>query len=328
MCEYFHLHRHDPRVLIICKKTTSSQNSLFLISILEPLRVKYKLKTVNSLNSKDVIKLFDQDRSYYTLIIFESINSFKHIKKIYIDYIFEYCRKYRVGVITLLSDAFIQSQEYQIDGTRLELKTINSKNLNNCYYGSTYKIEKNFFKLTRFLEDEVIISSIDSDYKLPVIATKLDDINESILKCNRDSSMVVKSMGNNVHKVFITANWFQLPTLKTILIDALIFASYERIFIDTKRYIQIDIDDIFVGSSGSRMKSSDVNALIDFQNNYLDSKYFNSTQSRFKFNLGYSGYYFKHGNEEENLGDQQLISTYFVCNFSFLINSILNSLFF
>lgn len=283
--------------------------------MLEPLRVKYKLKTVDAINSKDIIKLFDKERSYFTLIIFESINSYRQIRKKNLNHIFDYCRQYQVGVITLLSDAFIQSPIYTVDGANLAVKTLSSKSLNSCYYGSLYNKELTFFKLTRYVDDEVFISSVDSDYKVPVVSTRLDDQNtESILKCNNDASLVVKSNDNNVNKVFITSNWVQLPTLRTLFIDAMTYASYGRISMDTGRLIQIDIDDIFVGATGSRMKAKDVDALIEFQNNHLNPLYFNSTE--FKFNLGYSGYYFEHGNDEEDLGDKQLISTYFVCHFN------------
>ena len=34
---------------------------------------------------------------------------------------------------------------------------------------------------------------------------------------------------------------------------------------------------------------------------------FNSSPYKFKFNLGYSGYYYQHGNIDENLGDKLLM---------------------
>ncbi len=46
----------------------------------------------------------------------------------------------------------------------------------------------------------------------------------------------------------------------------------------------------------------------EFQNNFLNKRHFNSSTYEFKFNLGYSGYYYQHGNTEENLADEMLIS--------------------
>ena len=55
--------------------------------------------------------------------------------------------------------------------------------------------------------------------------------------------------------------------------------------ITTERYIQIDIDDIFVAAKETRMKSDDVYALIKFQK-FINEIYFNQSQTKFKFNLG------------------------------------------
>jgi hypothetical protein len=68
-----------------------------------------------------------------------------------------------------------------------------------------------------------------------------------------------------------------------------------------ERYIQIDIDDIFVAQSGTRLIKDDISALIQTQNelrSFIDNFY---------FTLGFSGYYFRGGDELEIQGDEQLI---------------------
>lgn len=45
---------------------------------------------------------------------------------------------------------------------------------------------------------------------------------------------------------------------KLLFLDALSYLSRGRLSISLKRYILIDIDDIFVGEKGTRLKSSDV----------------------------------------------------------------------
>lgn len=90
---------------------------------------------------------------------------------------------------------------------------------------------------------------------------------------------------------------------RVLLIDSIEHLSMGRIIRPLDRYIQIDIDDIFVGEKGIRMNQSDVDFLVETQN-----KFAKKIEGGFKFNLGFSGKYFKHGNENENLGDEQLIS--------------------
>lgn len=70
-----------------------------------------------------------------------------------------------------------------------------------------------------------------------------------------------------------------------------------------ERHIQIDIDDIFVGASGTRMTKSDVDAL-------LQSQYrLRRDISNFTYSLGFSGYYFRNGDSLEDEGDERLIGT-------------------
>lgn len=90
---------------------------------------------------------------------------------------------------------------------------------------------------------------------------------------------------------------------RVILLEAIEHLSSGRILTPLERYIQIDIDDIFVGERGKRMNYSDVDALIDTQ-----GRFSHLIDGGFKFNLGFSGKYFKHGDHIENAGDEYLIS--------------------
>lgn len=90
---------------------------------------------------------------------------------------------------------------------------------------------------------------------------------------------------------------------RVLLLDAIEHLSSGRILNSLARYIQIDIDDIFVGERGKRMNSKDVEALIDFQR-----KLSRKIEGGFKFNLGFSGKYYKHGHDDENVGDEQLVA--------------------
>jgi len=89
---------------------------------------------------------------------------------------------------------------------------------------------------------------------------------------------------------------------RILMLDAIEHLSYGAILTPLERYIQIDIDDVFVGEQGKRMNANNVNTLVETQailGNYIEGG--------FKFNLGYSGKYYKHGRESENAGDELLI---------------------
>ncbi len=233
----------------------------------------------------------------------ESINSFSQIENKTASTLLNYCRKFRVGLINLLSDASVRPSRYLINEVEFRIDLVDSKQINNCVYDH---IDESFFKLTKFTKREVFINKGETNFKLPVISAKNDG--SYLLRCNKDRNMMMKTTRGNIRQIFIAPNWRQLPVLTTLLLDGLVYASYGRIEIETERYIQIDIDDVFVGAIKSRMKRVDVQALVEFQNNFLNKRHFNSSRYEFKFNLGYSGYYYQHGNTEENLADEMLIS--------------------
>ena len=70
---------------------------------------------------------------------------------------------------------------------------------------------------------------------------------------------------------------------RLIFLDSLTYLSNGVLSLPLQRYIQIDIDDIFVGEKGTRIKAADVEALVNFQERL------EFLIPEFKFNLGFSG---------------------------------------
>uniref|UniRef100_A0A8R1DPB1 [heparan sulfate]-glucosamine N-sulfotransferase n=1 Tax=Caenorhabditis japonica TaxID=281687 RepID=A0A8R1DPB1_CAEJA len=69
-----------------------------------------------------------------------------------------------------------------------------------------------------------------------------------------------------------------------------------------ERAVVVDIDDVFVGAQGTRIVEEDVRQLITAQHEF-QSKYVEN----FQFMLGFSGSYFRNGDELEDRGDELLI---------------------
>ncbi|CAE1327480.1 NDST2 [Acanthosepion pharaonis] len=97
----------------------------------------------------------------------------------------------------------------------------------------------------------------------------------------------------------ILLNYFD--STRTLIAISLSYLSHGKLSLPLERYVLIDIDDVFVGAPGKRMKISDVHALLAAQ------KRLQSQIKGFRFNLGFSGKYYQKGTPEENLGDQLLI---------------------
>lgn len=94
---------------------------------------------------------------------------------------------------------------------------------------------------------------------------------------------------------------FEFWTQKLVFLDSISYLSHGRLSLSLRRFLLIDIDDIFVGESGTRMRAADVDALLSAQ------KKLAAIIPGFKFNLGFSGKYYHKGTPEEDEGDDMLI---------------------
>ena len=101
----------------------------------------------------------------------------------------------------------------------------------------------------------------------------------------------------------LTHHWFIWP----LVMDSLKYlTSGLYTLYGLERYIQIDIDDIFLGGkSQDRLTTDDVHALIRSQ--VFLQKY----MANFRYRLGFSGYYFNTSDGSEDNGNRLLISTLF-----------------
>lgn len=114
-------------------------------------------------------------------------------------------------------------------------------------------------------------------------------------------SMYDRGLYDGIQRVIVGAanqHWLD----RILILDAIEHLSSGSILTPLERFLQIDIDDIFVGEKGTRMSIADVDYLLDTQ-----TRFASRIHGGFKFNLGYSGKYFQHGTDEENLGDRRLV---------------------
>ena len=88
-----------------------------------------------------------------------------------------------------------------------------------------------------------------------------------------------------------------------LMLDMLAFASHERYRAPLTRLVQIDV-------CGRECHG----ALVAFQRDYLNKRVFNNTS--FRFNVGFSGHYYRSGSEKENKGDEKLIGISCYCSSS------------
>lgn len=88
---------------------------------------------------------------------------------------------------------------------------------------------------------------------------------------------------------------------RLLFLDSLSYLSHGQLSLSLERLISVDIDDIFVGEVGTRLRIEDVKALLGTQNKIQHMI------PGFRFNLGFSGKYFHHGHAEEDAGDDLIL---------------------
>ncbi|RZF40944.1 hypothetical protein LSTR_LSTR014082 [Laodelphax striatellus] len=107
---------------------------------------------------------------------------------------------------------------------------------------------------------------------------------------------------DNIQRVFFGSGLkFWLHRL--LFLDTLSYLSHGQLSINLNRLLLVDIDDIFVGEQGTRLRKEDVQAMLEAQERIREMV------PGFKFNLGFSGKYFHHGTPEENRGDDMILDT-------------------
>jgi hypothetical protein len=313
--------REIQRILIV----TNSRNSSItneLIILFESFRYSYKIFTDKTLliNPR---KLSSFKYNFFSLIIIDSVevilnDKYFEIKQVLLDA----ATHFNLGVIVFLSnnrraDSLERYSNYltlnpihnQIEIAFKPISQIKKCNLNKF---SIYV--NNFFQITKFNDKENILDKKDEDQKIVWFNNYDTNIYESVLNCpDYKGATILKSkdeLSKSQRILLIGIDLNQLLISASLLIDFISFASNGTYKNENKRFIQIDIDDIFVGAKNTRMLPEDVRCLIDFQENGLNKKVFNSSVEKFKFNLGFSGYYYQSGNEKENEGDQLLIGEY------------------
>ena len=283
----------------------SSQSRILLISTspkdpsikditeyLQSMRLKYKMVSVS--NVPDLMNV----KTKYIVIIFQNIQDLYRMESKTRDMIENFCKTFKVGIVGFLNSGRWKTVNVPLGDSNSTSLTRVSDNLSIRSFSTTSHNSLRILKKNISFKEEYLISSkwvqISStdERVLPVVKAVYQD--------GSSGSLVVEDRAGDVSKVVIGGSrslqfWF----LKILFLDLLFYLTRGAISFPLTRYILVDIDDIFVGSA--RLVPSDVDALVESQN------YLQKLVTGFQYNLGFSGKYFKNGNELENAGDELLV---------------------
>uniref|UniRef100_A0A1I8BHN1 [heparan sulfate]-glucosamine N-sulfotransferase n=1 Tax=Meloidogyne hapla TaxID=6305 RepID=A0A1I8BHN1_MELHA len=272
------------QILILSDSNKKSQVYNFVAQFKVPIRLEQHL-------AGDILLLELNGNPRFSLIVFENFWTFHYLSTDQKELLHNFCKKYSVGIISFLEFDSGKTRkdfkEFEAFGG-LTVKTIsfssNSSVRKIGKYGCAYSVPDSeqtgwtFFK-------EVLPNSIP----LLEATTSEGEILYPALIFNE-----------GMHAIFGAKPEHWLVYIA--LLDIINYFAPNIYSEDLERFIQIDIDDVFVGASGSGFTANDVRDLINVQENLRKSI------NNFTFALGFSGYFFRHGSDAEVEGDEFLIA--------------------
>ncbi|XP_078267797.1 bifunctional heparan sulfate N-deacetylase/N-sulfotransferase 1b [Rhinoraja longicauda] len=296
--------RTDPVVLVFVE-SMYTQLGQEIVAILESSRFKYHTEIAPG--KGDMPTLTDGDRGRFILIVYENILKYVNLDAWNRELLDKYCIEYSVGIIGFFKANENSLLSAQLKGFPLYLHS--NLGLKDCsinprspllYITKAKEMEKGFLPG----DDWTVFQSNHSTYE-PVLLAKTKSA-EKIPHMEVDAALhttAVQDLGlhDGIQRVLFGNNmnfWLH----KLVFVDAVSFLTGKRLSLSLDRYLLVDIDDIFVGKEGTRMKAEDVKALLEAQNQ------FRVHVPHFTFNLGFSGKFYYTGTDEEDKGDNLLLS--------------------
>lgn len=290
--------RIDPKVLIFVE-TTYSRLGKDIAELLVYNRIKYKIEVAG----KSLPVLTNQDKGRYGVIVFENFYKYLEMDKWNRELLDKYCREYSVGIVGFISPTE-ENQTGQMKGFPLFVHT------NLKLRDASLNPGSPVLRLTKAGDtawgalpgsDWAVFQYNHTTYEpLEWAQRNVPDTGEEQVQIPLTTVVQDHGTYDGIQRL-IFGSGLKFWLHRILFLDTLSYLSHGQLSISLDRMILVDIDDIFVGEKGTRLKPDDVHALI-------------ATQSRiaamvpgFKFNLGFSGKYFHHGTREENLGDDMLL---------------------
>jgi heparan sulfate N-deacetylase/N-sulfotransferase NDST2 len=216
----------------------------------------------------------------------------------------KYCREYSVGIVGFMSPSEETLVGAQLRGFPLFVHT--NLRLRDASLNPSSKV----LRLTKAGDtawgplpgnDWAVFQHNDSTYE-PLEFAQKNTLDYPIDGVQPPLTTVLQDHGklDGIQRIFFGSGLrFWLHRL--LFLDALSYLSHGQLSVSLERMILVDVDDIFVGERGTRLREDDVLALIATQKRISD------LVPGFRFNLGFSGKYFHHGTKEENMGDDLLL---------------------
>ncbi|XP_025083666.1 bifunctional heparan sulfate N-deacetylase/N-sulfotransferase-like isoform X2 [Pomacea canaliculata] len=295
-------HRLGRRALIIVE-TQYSKPGTKIRNLLDAWRIDSKVEAVaNSLPS-----LTHGEKGKFAVVFFENFSTYLNMDSWNRQLLDKYCQSFSVGIVGFVQAKDEESTLENIEGFPLTVEyNVQLVDYRLNIYSDVWRVTKPGEIFEGGLPGDTwsVFHFNDSNYE-PLAYSLLLSTLENQPDYDSEEKYrvpVIHDRGqvDGIQRVLFGGSldfWLH----HVMLMDIISYLSHGKLSMTLDRYIQIDIDDIFVGKEGTRMKVEDVEALVASQ------KRLQAAVDGFHFNLGFSGRYYLHGTPEEDAGDKKLL---------------------
>ena len=264
------------RVLLLTKR---AQNTNYFVAILEGNRIAYDIHYLAEGGKNLLPSLTERDNGKYIAVIFTSFSHYFELDLWSKRLLDNYCRTFGVGMIlfnegeTTSRFSITETFPFKVYTNDLEYKSyIISKNATILRITKGNNVldsdgENQLRKWSVFIPPAE--QKVNRNFEIVAASNFVESKAESAFGMSSSSGkrypVVVHDLGkhDHIHRMYFGTGVTFWPH-KLLFLDALGFVSQHKLERSLDRWIQVDVDDIFVGRTGIRMKKDDVKASVVF----------------------------------------------------------------
>lgn len=254
--------RTQPVVLVLIE-SIYSQLGQEIVAILESSRFRYRTELAPA--KGDLPTLTEHNRGRYTLVIYENILKYVNLDAWNRDLLDKYCVEYGVGVVGFFKANENSLVSAQLKGFPLYLRShlgLRDYRINPhaplLYITKPNQVEPGLLPG----DDWTVFQSNHSTYEPVLLASArspevLPHFGPNPLRAFHPTVVQDLGLHDGIQRVLFGNNlnyWLH----KLVFVDAIAYLTGRRLCLSLDRHVLVDVDDIFVGKEGTRMKVSDV----------------------------------------------------------------------
>ncbi|RDD38773.1 Bifunctional heparan sulfate N-deacetylase/N-sulfotransferase [Trichoplax sp. H2] len=276
------------KILIISRRNKLNSFAKGIATAIEANKLDY------SITVGDNLPQYLLNRRHFKLIIFDSLKYYVNLSQRNKLAVTTYCKEQkRVGILVFANNESVHHTNIPILSSNQFLPDVASVRIKSP--NPILRLTRDGGNVTHNLPNRPWTVFNNYTHMQPILYINSKNGQQYV------GGLLDDGKDDNIKRVFF-GNCIDFWLIRLLFLDAIAYLSNGVFQRQLSRWLQVDVDDVFVGKKGIRMTDEDVNAMLKGQ------EMIRKNVDNFKFMLGFSGHYFMKGLPTENRGDIALIS--------------------